>query len=123
MIFRTEDDLMLMLAADINQRFADDGQIGHCRHLPVDQRFILAGAGNYPANYEFISCGKSQRRNFFFQRFISGNIKESFHRRRISLRSDHAHGGPVTQKQAYRADDNRFSGAGLAGNNIEPSIE
>ncbi len=118
-VVRREDQLMLVLAADVDQRFADLRQMGERRHLAVDLGPVFAAAGNHPPDDEFLACGKSQPGKFFLQTGIVPDRKERFHGGGVGLRPNHVRRSPVAQKQAHRADQNGLARSGFARNDVE----
>ncbi len=118
-IFREENHLMFVLPADIDQRFADRGQIRQRRHLSVDLRLVLAGARDDPADHKVVPVGKPHPGQLLLKRPVALNIKERLHGCRVRLGPDHVRRGPVAQKQADRADQNGLARAGLSRNNVQ----
>ncbi len=118
-----EQRLMLVLAVDINEQFAQRLQVSLRAGRAIDVRARATFGGNHPAQ----DAGAVVVEVALFEPGLGlGNVAQVERGKDVCLvgtRPDHAAVGPVAQSQAQGVEHDRLAGTGFASNNAHASIQ
>ena len=122
-IFRLQDHLMLVLPADVDQRFSDRGKRRQRRDIAVDVDPVFSGTGDDAADDQLIALAEPHFPYPGAQIGLVADVKQRLHNGGIFKGADHLRARPVSQQESHGPDDDRFPGAGFAGNHGQTPVE
>ena len=111
--------LMLVLAVDRHQRFAEGLQLGQRRQRTVDVDPVPAGAGDDALDQQLPLTFETGLRQLRHQLRLPLQGEQRLHRRLLGTAADQIGAGAVAEQQAKGIDDDRLAGPGLAGQDVE----
>ena len=96
---------MLMLTVQVQELWSELLQRLQARQRTVHESPAASSRGNLATDDDFLAIG-----------YLDG----CFDNRALFAGADQVSGSPATEQQSEGADDDRFSGASLTGENVEP---
>jgi hypothetical protein len=110
---------MLMLSGDTHEHETQTGQMLEGRDRPVDHNAVPPLTGNGPLDEEVPRAWKPEVGQLFMDGRGLGEVKKGLHPGLIGAVSNQIRGGPASEDQVDRIDDDGFSRAGLSGDDVE----
>ena len=121
---RVEQAALLELALDLDEAVAELAQQPDARRLVVDKGAAAAVGADQPAQHDRLAVavepGLAQDR---VRRVVAPDRELGRHRRLLAPRPHQPGLGPLAERQAQRIQQDRFAGAGLAGQHAQPRPE
>jgi len=120
---QVEQHLVLVLAADVDERLADLAEHGHGGQIAVDVDPVLPRAGHHPLDDDLPAGVKPHLLEPRPETPVGPDVEDRLDDGGVLLRADQVRRGPVPEQQADGPDENRLARPRLPRDDVEPLVE